>query len=166
MEYNARGSQRPIPQGPPFMNLLRWSSVVLLLAAAAPAWALGPADVFVVVNKNVPESQEVADHYCTKRGVPKENVVVLDLPAGEDISRADYNTRLVAPLREALKDRRDKIKVILTVYGVPLRVGAQPPSDDDRAALAKLQPQIDAMQRRLRTAPDELACLEHQRQLA
>jgi uncharacterized protein (TIGR03790 family) len=144
------------------MIRFRWPAAALLVLAAAPAWALGPADVFLVVNKNVPESQEVADHYCHKRGVPKENVVALDLPAGEDISRADYNARLVTPLRDALKDRRDKVKVILTVYGVPLRVGPQEPSPEDRAALAKLQPEIDALQRQLRTAPDEVACLEYE----
>src|SRR5256885_318243 len=54
-------------------------------AAAAPAApALGPEDVWVVVNKSVPDSQAVADHYCEKRGVPKDHVIALELPAGED----------------------------------------------------------------------------------
>jgi uncharacterized protein (TIGR03790 family) len=143
----------------------RWLLVVALgwgVLAGAPAWALGPADVFLVVNKNVPESKEVADHYCAKRGVPKENVIALDLPKEEDITRKDYNAKLVAPLRAALKDRRDKVKVLLTVYGVPLRVGRQEPDADEKAELDKLGPKIQSLQQMVRVGPDELACLEHQ----
>src|ERR1700721_1269675 len=85
--------------------LMRWL-VTLLLAVAMTAQvvALGPADVWLVVNKNVPESRQVADHYIAKRGVPKENVIELDLPKGEDISRADYDAKLAGPIRESLKD--------------------------------------------------------------
>lgn len=101
------------------------SAVLAVLVAATPALALEPKDVFVVVNKNVPASREVADHYLKLRKVPKENVVELDLPAGEDISRADYDKKLAAPLRDALKDKKAAVKVVLTVYGVPLRVGTQ-----------------------------------------
>ena len=58
-----------------------------LLLTSAPALALQPADVWLVVNKNVPESRQVAAHYLAKRGVPKDHVIELDLPKGEDISR-------------------------------------------------------------------------------
>jgi uncharacterized protein (TIGR03790 family) len=140
------------------------AAVLLCLSAAAPtARALGPADVFLVINKNVPESRAVAEHYCRKRGVPAENVVALDLPAGEDISRPDYDARLREPLRAALRERRDRVKVLLTVYGVPLRVGPQQPGAEDRAALAQLRPELEALRQRLRRAADEVACLEHQR---
>src|SRR5215212_3747922 len=107
------------------MRLLLASA--LLFVCAAPAFALEPKDVWLVVNKNVPESRQVADHYVAKRGVPKTNVVELDLPKGEDISRADYDKKLVEPLRDALKDHKDKAKVLVTTYGVPLRVGRQEP---------------------------------------
>jgi uncharacterized protein (TIGR03790 family) len=133
-----------------------------MLATCGSVRALGPEDVFLIVNKNVPESRAVAEHYCAQRGVPGENVVVLDLPAGEDISRRDYDARLRGPLREALTDRRDKVKVLLTVYGVPLRVGPQDPSADEKAALAKLQPQLADLREQLRRAPDEIACLKYE----
>jgi uncharacterized protein (TIGR03790 family) len=135
-------------------------SAVALLLTAAPALALEPADVFILVNKNEPASQEVADHYCQKRGVPKENVVVLDLPTGEEVSRKDFNERLAGPLRDALKDRRDKAKVLLTVYGVPLRVGREEPTADDRAELEKLRPLIADYQGRLKGLQEEVAALE------
>jgi uncharacterized protein (TIGR03790 family) len=120
------------------------SAVVLLLLAASPTAALDPKDVIVVANKNVPASREVAEHYLARRKVPANNLIVLDLPTGEDISRADYDKRLAGPLREALKDRKAAAKVILTVYGVPLRVGGQPPTSDERKELDKLHPELAA----------------------
>src|SRR6187401_3227430 len=100
---------------------MRSALVVALVLSSSPALALEPADVWLIINKNVPESRQVGDHYIAKRGVPKENVVVLDLPKAEDISRADYDDKLAGPLREALKERKDKVKVLLSTYGVPLR---------------------------------------------
>ena len=50
---------------------MRLLFTLLLLALASPAFALEPKDVWLVVNKNVPESRQVADHYIAKRGVPQ-----------------------------------------------------------------------------------------------
>jgi uncharacterized protein (TIGR03790 family) len=121
---------------------MRFLSTLALLAFASPLLALEPKDVWLVVNKNVPESQQVADHYIAKRGVPKGNVVVLDLPKGEDISRADYDAKLAGPLREALKEQKDKVKVLVTTYGVPLRVGQQQSNEDEKRELEKLRPEL------------------------
>jgi uncharacterized protein (TIGR03790 family) len=90
-----------------------------------------------------------------KRGVPADHLIGLDLPDGEDISRADYNKRLVAPLRAALKDRKEQAKVLLTVYGVPLRVGRSEPSADEKAELEKLNPLIEFYHGRARTLDAE-----------
>lgn len=120
------------------MHHLPWI-LLLLLTLTPTAAALEPRDVFLLVNKNVKASQEIADYYCARRGVPKDNVLVLDLPAGEDISRADYQEKLVKPLRAALKDRRAQAKVLLSIYGVPLRVGRQQPTKDEQTELTKVQ---------------------------
>ena len=83
------------------MNRAALSLIALLLPGPLYAQGLQPRDVFLIVNKNVPESRQVADHYCAKRGVPKENVIALDLPKGEDISRRDYDAKLAAPLAKS-----------------------------------------------------------------
>ncbi len=108
------------------------------------ALALEPASVFLLANKNLPASQEVAEHYCAKRRLPKENIVSLDLPVGEDISRADFDEKLAGPLREALKEKKEQVKVLLAVYGVPLRVGSPEASDEERAERAKLDAELSA----------------------
>jgi uncharacterized protein (TIGR03790 family) len=136
------------------------TGALLLLLLVSPVRALGPADVYIVFNKNVPASREVADYYQAKRAVPAENLIGLDLPDGEDISRADYDKRLVAPLRGALKDRKDKAKVLLTVYGVPLRVGRVEPSADEKTELASLDPLIERYQKKVRALDDEIKGLD------
>src|SRR5262245_45156693 len=106
--------------------------LLLLLLVAVPTFALDPVEVIVVTNKNVPESRAVADHYRKARGVPAGNVVELDLPKDEDISRKDYDARLLVPLRDALRDRKEKVKCLLCIYGVPLRVGRSTPSAEEQ----------------------------------
>jgi uncharacterized protein (TIGR03790 family) len=137
------------------------STALLVLASLAPsAFALGPEDVYILVNKNVPDSQAVADYYCAKRGVPIDHVIALDLPAGEDISRADYDAKLAGPLRDKIKDKRDKVKVLLTVYGVPLRVGGQAPNADEKAELDKLRKEMAPLEKRRKELDDEIKGLE------
>ena len=116
--------------------------------------ALDPRDVVVVCNPAVPGSRELANHYLAARKVPGRNLVELTLPTGEDISRADYEAKLAAPLRAALNDRRDQIKVLLTVYGVPLRVGPRVLTAEEKAEAAKLQADRDALPKPPKTPDD------------
>ena len=131
------------------------SAGLLLLLAATAAPALEPADVVVISNTAVPESREVAEHYLARRKVPKENHVALDLPTGEDISRADYEAKLAGPLRAALKERKGRVKVLLTVTGVPLRVGPKVPTDAEKEEIAKLQAQVEEAKKAGDTAKAE-----------
>lgn len=108
------------------------------------ASALEPQDVFVISNKSLPESVRVAEHYLTARKVPPENHISLPLPTGEDISRADYIAQLREPLREALTSRQKDVKVLLTVYGVPLRIGPKVLTDDEQAELTRLEADLKA----------------------
>lgn len=130
-------------------------SLFALLLLPGAAFALDPKDVFIVCNKDVKESRAVADHYVARRKVPKENVIELSLPKGEDISREDYDAKLAGPLRDALKDKKDACKVLLCVYGVPLRVGGQKPTKDDLAEIDKLKPDLDEAKKRVEDAKKE-----------
>ncbi len=123
-------------------------AIVCLLLSAAFGRTLGPEDVYLLVNKNVPESRAIAEHYCVKRGVPREHILAFDLPTGEDVSRAVYEERLAAPLRKQLKDRRDKAKVLLSIYGIPLRVNSSSPSAEEKAALAKVRQEIEPLRKK------------------
>jgi uncharacterized protein (TIGR03790 family) len=146
------------------MKLLRGLTLAfpLLFSLASTAVALGPNDVYIVVNKNVAESQAVADHYCAKRGVPADHILHLDLPTGEDMTRVEYDSRLAGPLRELLKDQRDKVKVLLTVYGVPLRVGGLEPTAEDQSAAAEVRQQLEPLEQKRKSLDDSIKELEAQ----
>ena len=125
----------------------RFAAVLAVVAGffiPGSAPALGPQEVAVIFNKNLPASKEVADYYCQRRGVPTANLIELDVPDVTEIGRADYEKRIRDPLRAALKDRRASIRVLLTVYGVPLRVGDQEINDADKAAIEKIKPELQA----------------------
>ena len=125
---------------------------LILLISATPLFALEPQNIMIVANKDMPESISVAKHYASKRKVPDENIILLSLPKGEDILRVDFETKLAEPLREALKSKKDKIKVLLTVYGVPLRVGGKALNAEDKANADDIKKQLDSSRKELAVA--------------
>lgn len=115
--------------------------LVQLIAPTAPA--LEPREIFVLINKNSSRGQEVAEHYCKLRNVPKENVIALDLPLGEDVTRKDYDEKIIKPLRATLRNKRRQAKVLLSVWGMPLRVGREESTDAEKAELVDIEKKLD-----------------------
>ncbi|MCS6866173.1 MAG: TIGR03790 family protein [Gemmataceae bacterium] len=139
-------------------------AVMAWLMLPAPLLALEPKNVWLIVNQNVPQSREVANHYIAQRKIPQENIVALDLPPGEDISREQFNKKLVEPLRAALKEKKNQVKVLVTTYGVPLRVGRQAPTAAEekeleviRSQLAETRQKVAAWEKSPPANPQELA---------
>ena len=125
---------------------------LILLISATPLFALEPQNIMIVANKDMPESISVAKHYASKRKVPDENIILLSLPKGEDILRVDFETKLAEPLREALKSKKDKIQVLLNVYGVPLRVGGKVLNAEDKVKADDIKKQLDSSRKELAVA--------------
>lgn len=114
------------------------STGCLCLLVPPVVHAIEPAEVFLIVNKNVPESLQLARHYSKVRNIPSENLLQFDLPTGENISRSDYNTKLRDSLRKSLQDKKQQVEVLLTFYGVPLRVGGEPANDEEKKVIAQV----------------------------
>ena len=109
------------------------------LAAAQPG-----EEVVVVYNSRVRESRQVATHYAAVRHVPAAQVIGLDLPVGENMTRAEYRESLQEPLLKFLQEKHffdfapaapaggtnavapllheSKIRYAVLCYGVPLRI--------------------------------------------
>lgn len=122
-----------------------WLAVAaLILGRMTVAPALEPENVFVVSNRNMPDSQRIAEHYLVMRSVPKRNHLALDLPASEEMTRADYQAKLLKPLQRALYLRRSDVKVLLMIYGVPLRVGPRLQTEEDKQTEEKLKEELKA----------------------
>ena len=100
--------------------------ILLIIASTQVSLALGPDEILVIANGDIPESTRIAQYYCQKRAVPENNLINLFLGKNPvtSISRKDYNEKVVKPLRTILNSEKlaGKIKCLLTTYGVPLVV--------------------------------------------
>jgi uncharacterized protein (TIGR03790 family) len=103
---------------------------ILVALSLTPKVSLGlsASELIIVFNRNLTESQAVASYYADRRKVPTANLVGVDVPATEEISRQDYDWKLVPPVkaRVDLLKNKGKHPAILLVYGIPLRVKAAP----------------------------------------
>jgi uncharacterized protein (TIGR03790 family) len=149
--------------------------ILLFAAQALGAASLSEgASVVVVYNQNIPDSLAVAEHYAAKRGVPKEQLVGLDLPKGETVSRQVFTDQLENPLRKRFRDERwfefdfevipasrervgqviqsikkATVRYLAICYGVPLRIQAdsefkEEGSDKIRIELRRNEAAVDS----------------------
>ncbi len=111
---------------------------VLVLGMLTPVLhgAESGSTVVVVYNSRLPDSQVVANHYAVRRNVPPNQVIGLDLPTDETMSRADYREKLQHPLLQFLQNEKlmvyaapkafkpssASIRYVVLCYGVPLRI--------------------------------------------
>lgn len=112
---------------------------------------LRPHDVAILANANSPESLAVAHYYAARRDIPATHIIPLDLPFRDILTRREYEDLVVIPLRRALEDRKlsSSIRVIVTTYGIPLRVDAPQLSALERRWLADAQSLVKANRARL-----------------
>ncbi len=108
--------------------------LITLTSAHRAVSALTAPDLIIVFNRNLPESREVAAYYAGKRRVPLDNLVGVDVSTSEDLSRKDYDGKLVPPVKAMVErlQAKGRTPAILLVYGIPLRVGSAPLSRPDR----------------------------------
>ena len=99
----------------------------ILVSASLARAELRSDELLLIYNRNSVESRALAEYYAEQRNVPEANRVGLDLPLEEDLRRTDYETRMVAPIRRHLWDKRlaTKVRCLVTFYDVPLRVGVR-----------------------------------------
>jgi len=105
----------------------------------------------VLFNTRDPESRALAEYYAERRRVPAEQVVGLDCPLEEEISRQQYIDTIEQPLRSlfdrkewwslrtGFEDQREvsenRIRFVVLMRGIPLKIKTtiQPPAPDKPA---------------------------------
>lgn len=122
----------------------RGLAVLLFLAAgfsAAVAYELQPAHVAVVYNGKSILSRRMAVEYARVRGVPERNLVALDCPRANEISRKEFDELIRLPLLKAAKEQRwwapsgiasapmmdRKIFVLLLMADLPMKIRHEQP---------------------------------------
>ncbi|OQA00153.1 MAG: hypothetical protein BWY69_01850 [Planctomycetes bacterium ADurb.Bin401] len=106
-------------------------SLFLFFAFVNSLFALEPSQILIIANQDVNDSLLIAEYYCQKRSVPKTNI--LNIPLGktlkEQIDRKTYNKVLASAIKKEILKKRlpNEIRCLLTVYGVPIKVGSAGP---------------------------------------
>lgn len=122
--------------------------LVAVFLTAASSFALTSDEIALVVNANVPEGRALAELYARERHVPDGRIIAIDLDPGrpsnpaEEMPFGDYEVKVAAPVRAFLTDNKltDRVKCLVTFWGVPLRIGARrltQPEKDEAAQLAR-----------------------------
>ena len=132
------------------------STIVFTLSVTS--WALTPEQIVVVANSKAPQSLALAKYYMEKRDIPSINLIEINAPTEEHCSRQDYEKYIVSPVK-AFLEKNDpqglKFRCLVTMYGIPLRVGSPQLSPDEREQLADLQKQRDSIATQIKKAKEQ-----------
>ncbi len=133
---------------PAFLSVVMMGLCFPIFAAAI----VSPSQVAVLANDQSPESLELATYYMKRRGIPLANRIILDLPTTDSISREVYEQDLLKPVREALEQKglTKTIKVLVTLYGMPLRVQAPKQTTQEEGWIADARGWVESAMSLLR----------------
>ncbi|MHB9025717.1 MAG: TIGR03790 family protein [Armatimonadota bacterium] len=97
---------------------------LLLLALGAALAGGGPQNVLVIVNGNSRESLAIGNAYRRARGIPYNQVLILDTKTAYTIPYRTYLSEIEKPVRVYLQDRQasDEITTLILTRGVPQQV--------------------------------------------
>lgn len=122
-------------------------SAVLPLFAAGATFALDRTQIVLVVNRNVPEGEQLAQFYAKARNIPPNHIVSVSLPATEEISFQQYEREVAPPIRSFLLRNHldEQTTCLVTFYGMPLRIGPRLLNRDDQQEIGELKADISRL---------------------
>ncbi len=96
-----------------------------ILTSALPAQNIKPDQVLIICNYQNPDSARLAHLYSRQRNIPDRNILMLDIPDRDEIPRPQYNQWVAYPIEQFIRMQKleQKIKILVTIYGIPLKVG-------------------------------------------
>ena len=108
------------------MQMLRLAVLISVLVPRLVFAEFTSDQVAVLANANSNKSLSVARHYAELRGIPASHILILDVSTRESISRQSYEQDIIRSVRGLLKKNglAQKIRILVTTYGLPLRVQA------------------------------------------
>lgn len=127
--------------------------LLIFIVLPAPLLALEPTEVLVIANRFVPESVDLAHYYMEKRGIPKKNLLKITTSEKESISRRYYDKEIAAPVRKAILKNK-QIRALVTIYGVPLKVGVPELTREEKKQLKTVKEQIRTLKKQLKAVAD------------
>jgi uncharacterized protein (TIGR03790 family) len=119
-------------KGYPLACLIAW-----LLGCSGAASAQDGSNVLVAMNVTSALSERVAAHYVRARRIPAENVVALRTGAADEVTRAQYEREIEAPIGAWIKRHamQDRILYIVLIKGIPVRISGSAGRDGNSASV-------------------------------
>ncbi len=86
---------------------------------------LQPNQVAVIAAKNNRNSEQLAGYYIKQRGIPKENLLLIEFDDEDILSREKWDTSVRSEIAQWLKVREESqpIRCFVTMRGVPINIG-------------------------------------------
>jgi uncharacterized protein (TIGR03790 family) len=107
-------------------------------AIGAPNIPAETAGTVVIYNRNDPSAKNLADFYCSARGIDPAHEIPIDAPLREEISRGEYDDLIAHPIREEFIRRgywfvtldmmnrpilyASTIRYVALIRGLPLKI--------------------------------------------
>jgi uncharacterized protein (TIGR03790 family) len=111
-----------------------FSLIILFSAGACSFGALKPEEIVIVAARGNRESEGLAKYYARVRSVPEANVCLVDMSSNELLPHEMWQWGVRPEIRKWFTehDPEQKIRCIVTVWGVPLKIGPAEASDQSR----------------------------------
>jgi len=141
------------------LPLMAWFGCILWFSWAASGAPLQSDELLLIYNAADRESREVAVYYANTRNVPADQVLGLELNTrGEEMPADEFEAAVRAPIRAYLEQRglREKVRCLVTFYGVPIRVSARPQSPQRAKLLEQRKEEFRAVLAEFRAIVGEL----------
>ena len=130
--------------------------ILLLLTLPCSAHALDPDEVMVLANRNAARSKGLAQYYMEKRNIPEENLLLVWVTDRESCSREAYEKKVVPPVRRFLaEDKQNRIRCIVSFYGMPLKIASPGPTEKEQRRKADLEQKTEKLARILENAGEK-----------
>ncbi len=125
---------------------------LVLLLATSLLHAQSVENLLLVLNEDNAISLEVGKYYAEKRGVPASNILRIKTRSEDEISRADYERQIEAPIGAwlARASAQDRILYIVLTKGIPLRVAGTSGTD---GTVASVDSELTLLYRKMTSVP-------------
>ena len=110
-------------------------ALAFALALSRPSFGqLQPDEVLVIAARGNRDSESLAKYYIRVRGLPPENLCLVDVPKEEVCPREMWRWGIRPEIQKWIleHDPQQKLKCLVTVWGVPLKIGPAAADNESR----------------------------------
>ena len=132
-------------------------AILLCLPQSARA-VLRPEQIVVIANGAVPVGIDLARYYMKQRGIPAQNLILLLTSDKEQISREEYEKKILGPVRSFLMKhdpQGQKTGCLVLMYGIPLHILPPQPTIEEQVKILQLRSRREELQQRIKASEKE-----------